>query len=115
MSHIYSFCAWSIVNHHSTFLSYNEGELYDPETNPLKKFKKTQVRRPKKDSISNKEFFKWLGNLPESDHRKFYEHVFNKSGDNQVYAYPKVTIKTISLVLISCYNAKEWIEQRKRK
>jgi hypothetical protein len=24
--------------------------------------------------------------------------------------YPKVTIKAISFVLISCYSAKEWIE-----
>jgi hypothetical protein len=57
----------------------------------------------------NREFFKikWLGNLPEADSWKFCTHIFNKSDDNHEYAFPKVTIKTISSVLISCYNAKE--------
>jgi hypothetical protein len=32
-----------------------------------------------------------------------------------VYAYPKVTTKMISSVLIGCYRAKDWIERRKRK
>jgi hypothetical protein len=32
-----------------------------------------------------------------------------------VYAYPKVTMKTISSMLIGCYSAKDWIEGQKRK
>jgi hypothetical protein len=32
-----------------------------------------------------------------------------------VYAYPKVTMKTISFVLIGCYSVKDWITRRKRK
>jgi hypothetical protein len=32
-----------------------------------------------------------------------------------VYAYPKVTIRIVSSMLISCYSAKGWIEQYKRK
>jgi hypothetical protein len=32
-----------------------------------------------------------------------------------MYAYPKVTMKTISSVLIGSYSANGWIERRKRK
>jgi hypothetical protein len=63
----------------------------------------------------NKEFFKWLRNLLEADHWKFCKHIFNRSGDSCGYAYPKVTMKTISFVLFSCYSVKDWIEQRKKK
>ena len=31
------------------------------------------------------------------------------------FSYPKVMIKSISSVLESCYNMKEWVERRKRK
>jgi hypothetical protein len=63
----------------------------------------------------NWEFFKWLRNLSESDHQAFAKHILNHQNDKRPYAYPKVTMKTISSVLISCYSAKEWIERRKRK
>jgi hypothetical protein len=65
--------------------------------------------------IFNREFFKWLRNLSEANHRKFCKHILNKSGDSRVYAYPKLTMKTISSVLISCYCTKEWIERHKKK
>jgi hypothetical protein len=81
----------------------------------LKKFKENKNWRPEKEGILNREFFKWLGNLTEADHRKFCKHILNRLGESHVYAYPKVTIKTISSVLIGCYSAKDWIEQRKRK
>lgn len=89
--------------------------MYDPETDPLKKFKENKSWTPEKDRVLNWEFFKWLGNLSEADHYAFAKHILNRSGDNRLYSYPKVTMKTISSVLISCYRAKEWIERRKRK
>jgi hypothetical protein len=81
----------------------------------LKKFKDNKTWRPEKEGVHNREFFKWLGNLTEVDHRKFCKHILNRSGESHVYAYPKVTMKTISSMLIGYYNAKDWIEQRKRK
>jgi hypothetical protein len=63
----------------------------------------------------NREFFKWLGNLSKAEHQVFVKHILNCLGDNHPYLYPKVTMKTISSVLIICYIAKEWIEQRKKK
>jgi CRISPR/Cas system CSM-associated protein Csm2 small subunit len=95
--------------------SHSQGELLDLETNPLKKFKENKNWRPEKEGVLNQEFFKWLGNLTEADHKKFYKHILNRSRESHVYAYPKVTMKTISSVLIGCYNAKDWIERWKRK
>jgi hypothetical protein len=105
-----TFALWSEV-----IASHSQGELIDPETNPLKKFKENKSWRPEKEGILNQEFFKWLENLTEADHRKFCKYILNRSGDSHVYAYPKVTMKTISSVLIGCYSAKDWIERRKRK
>jgi hypothetical protein len=95
--------------------SHSQGELLDPKTNPLKKFKENKNWRPEKEGVLNREFFKWLGNLTEADHRKFCKHILNRLGESHVYAYPKVTMKTISSILIGCYGAKDWIERRKRK
>jgi hypothetical protein len=105
-----TFALWSKV-----IASHSHGELLDPETNPLKKFKENKNWRPEKEGVLNREFFKWLGNLTEADHRKFCKHILNRSGESHVYAYPKVTMKMISSVLIGCYSAKDWIERRKRK
>jgi hypothetical protein len=96
------FVLWSEV-----IASHNQDELYDPETNPLKKFKENKSW--------NREFFKWLGNLSEVDHRKFYKHILNKSGNSRIYSYFKVTMKATSSILISCYSVKEGIERRKQK
>ena len=38
--------------------SYSQGELFDPETNPLKKFKVNKSWRLEKDGVLNHEFFK---------------------------------------------------------
>jgi hypothetical protein len=81
----------------------------------LKKFKDNKTWRPKKEGVLNREFFKWLRNLTKVDHRKFCKHILNRSGESHEYAYPKVTMKTISSVFIGCYSAKDWIERRKRK
>ena len=105
-----TFSLWSEV-----ISSHSQGELYDPETNPLKQFKMNKAWRPEKDGVLNREFFKWLGNLTEADHRRFCEHVLKRSGSSHIYSYPKVTMKTISSVLIGCYSAKDWIERWKRK
>jgi CRISPR/Cas system CSM-associated protein Csm2 small subunit len=105
-----TFALWSEV-----IASHSQGEFLDSETNSLKKFKENKNWRPEKEGVLNQEFFKWLGNLTEAYHRKFCKHILNRSGESHVYAYPKVTMKTISSVLIGCYNAKDWIEQRKRK
>jgi hypothetical protein len=95
--------------------SHSQDELYDLETNPLWKFKKDKSYRPEKDGILNLEFFKWLENLSESDHRAFAKHILNHHNDKRLYAYPKVTMKTISSILISCYSEREWIEHLKKK
>jgi hypothetical protein len=105
-----TFAMWSEV-----IASHSEGELLDPETNPLKKFKENKNWKPEKEGVLNREFFKWLGNLTEADHRKFCKNILNRSGESHVYAYPKVTMKTISFILIGCYSAKDWIERRKKK
>ena len=105
-----TFALWSEV-----IANHSQGELLDLETNSLKKFKENKSCRPEKEGALNREFFKWLGNLTEVDYRKFYKHILNRSGDSHVYAYPKVTMKTISLVLIGCHSTKDWIERRKKK
>jgi CRISPR/Cas system CSM-associated protein Csm2 small subunit len=100
-----TFALWSEV-----IASHNQGELLDPETNSLKKFKDNKTWRLEKEGILNQEFFKWLGNLTEADHRKFCKYILNRSGESHVYAYLKVTMKMIPSVLIGCYSAKDWIE-----
>jgi hypothetical protein len=37
----------------------------------------------------NREFFNWLGNLCESDHRAFAKHILNHHNEKHFYAYPK--------------------------
>jgi hypothetical protein len=105
-----TFKLWSEV-----ISSHSQGELYDPKINPLKKFKENKSWTPEKDRVLNREFFKWLENLSEANHCAFAKHILNHSSDNRLYSYPKVTMKTISSMLISYYSAKEWIERRKRK
>ena len=104
------FYLWSEV-----IASHSQDKFFDPEINPLKQFKVNKSWKHKKDEVLNWEFFKWLGNLIEADHQKFCKHILNRSGDSHAYVYPKVTIKMISLVLIGCYSAKDWIERRKKK
>jgi hypothetical protein len=93
--------------------NYAQGYLIDPDTE--KKFKENKNWAPQKDGILNREFFKWIGNLTEADHRDLCRHMLNKSGPKRKYPYPKVTMKVTNGVLSSCYTAKEWLERRKRK
>jgi hypothetical protein len=97
-----TFALWSEVR-----ASHSQGELLDPKTNPLKKFKDNKTWRPEKEGVLNCKFFKCLGNLTEVDHRKFYKHILNRLGESHVYAYLKVTMMTISSVLIGCYSMKD--------
>uniref|UniRef100_A0A7I4AG42 Uncharacterized protein n=1 Tax=Physcomitrium patens TaxID=3218 RepID=A0A7I4AG42_PHYPA len=74
------------------------------------------VTNPVKDAANDKrEFFKWLGNMSESDHYKMILHMLNRSGPKGRYKYPKVITNQPKTVLDSCYSAKEWMERRKRK
>ena len=103
-----TFELWSeVISAHST------GELMDPET--MRKFKEIKGWKPERDGHINREFFKFMGNMSTEDHRKLALHLLNRSGENQRHAYPKVTMKKVSLVLESCYSSKGWIERRKRK
>ena len=63
----------------------------------------------------NREYFKWLGNLSLQDLERLAKHLLNQCGEKQKFPYPKVMIKSISSVLESCYNTKEWVERRKWK
>ena len=92
---------------------YLHGNLLDPKT--CKKMKLNSKWIPQKDGILSREFFKWLGNCNEEDHRKLYLHLSHCSGPKRTLKYPKVTIKPTSKVLKAYYNAREWLEQRKRK
>jgi hypothetical protein len=44
-----------------------------------------------------------------------FEMILNCSSEKHLYAYPKVTMKTISSIVISCYSPKKWIERCKKK
>ena len=92
-----TFALWSEV-----IASHSQGKLFDLETNSLKQFKVNKSWRPEKDGVFNQEFFKWLRNLTEADHQRFFKHILKRSGDSHQYLYPKVTMKTILLVLIGC-------------
>lgn len=63
----------------------------------------------------SREYFKWLGNLSLNDLERLAKHLLNQSGEKRKFSYPKVTIKSISSVLESCYSTKDWVERRKRK
>jgi hypothetical protein len=56
-----------------------------------------------------------LENLPKINHYTLARHILNHHNEKCPYAYPKVIMKTISSILISCYNAKKWIEYCKKK
>jgi hypothetical protein len=48
-----TFAMWSEV-----IASHSQGELLDPETNPLKKFKDNKTWRLEKEGVFNRKFFK---------------------------------------------------------
>nr|PNR27966.1 hypothetical protein PHYPA_028558 [Physcomitrium patens] len=88
------------------------GELYNPDTSA--KFNEKENWKQESCMLS-REYFKWLGNLSLNDLERLAKHLLNQSGEKQKFPYPKVTIKSISSVLESCYSTKDWVERRKRK
>ena len=96
-------------------IKYSQGELLDVDATPICKMRLNSRWTPHRDGILSREFFKWLGNCDEEDHRKLILHILRRSGESRVLGYPKVTVKQISRVLEDCYSAKEWLERRKRK
>ncbi len=92
--------------------SQSQGLLIDPES--LLPFKDTKNQDAEKDEVISQEFFKWLGNTPESNLKKLALHLLKRMPGRE-HPHPKVTIKKVSGVIVDCYNAKEWLEQNKRK
>ena len=88
------------------------GELYNPDTGS--KFNEKENWKQESCMLS-REYFKWLGNLSLQDLERLAKHLLNQSGEKRKFPYPKVTIKSISSVLESCYSTKDWVERRKRK
>ena len=88
------------------------GELVNPDTG--RKFNARDGWNPE-NCMLTQEFFKHLGNLNYDELATFAKHVLNQTGEKRKQPYPKVTVKSVSSVLDSCYTAGEWSEQRKRK
>ena len=61
------------------------------------------------------EFFKHLGNLNYDELATLARHMLNQTGEKRKQPYPKVTVKSVSSMLDSCYTAGEWLERWKRK
>jgi hypothetical protein len=80
--------------------SHSQDKLYDPKTNPLQKFRENKSWIPKNDRVLNHEFFKLLKNLSKVNHQAFAKHIFNYLGNNHLYSYLKVTMKTILNMMI---------------
>nr|PNR39184.1 hypothetical protein PHYPA_019462 [Physcomitrium patens] len=98
---------WSEV-----IFSAAHGELYNPDTSA--KFNEKENWK-QESCMLRREYFKWLGNLSLNDLERLAKHLLNQSGEKRKFPYPKVTIKSISSVLESCYSTKDWVERRKRK
>ena len=88
------------------------GELYNSDTGS--KFNEKENWKQESCMLS-REYFKWLGNLSLQDLERLAKHLLNQFGEKRKFPYPKVTIKSISSVLESCYNTKDGVERRKRK
>ena len=61
------------------------------------------------------EFFKHLGNLSYDKLATLARHMLNQTSEKKKKTYPKVTVKSVSAVLDSCYTTNKWSERRKRK
>ena len=85
------------------------------DATPICKMRLNPKWTPHRDGILSHEFFKWLGNCNEEDHKKLILHVLSRSRESRAFGYPKVTVKQTSKVLEDYYSAKEWLERRKRK
>ena len=96
-------------------IKYSQGELLDVDATPICKMCLNPKWTPRRNGILSHEFFKWLGNCGEEDHKKLILHVLGRSGESRAFGYPKITIKQTSKVLKDCYSAKEWLERCKQK
>ena len=96
-------------------IKYSQGELLDVDATPICKMRLNPKWTPHRNGILSYEFFNWLGNCDEEDHKKVILHILGWSGESRAFGYPKVTVKQTSKVLEDCYSAKEWLERRKRK
>ena len=88
------------------------GELVNPDTK--RKFNAQDGWNPE-NCMLTREFFKHLGNLSYDELMTLAKHMLNQTGEKRKQPYPKVTIKSVSSVLDSCYTANKWSERRKRK
>ena len=88
------------------------GELVNPDTG--RKFNARDGWNPENCMLTC-EFFKHLGNLSFDELATLAKHMLNQTGEKRKLPYPKVTVKSVSSVLDSCYTAGEWSERRKRK
>ena len=91
------------------------GDLIDVDSKELTKFKDHKNFEPEKDGVLTGEFFKFLGNIFETDHAKLYRHILNGSGPSRKHLHPKVVVKQPTTVIEDCYLVKEWIECKKKK
>ena len=74
-------------------IKYSQGELLDVDATPICKMRLNPKWTPHRDGILSREFFKWLGNCEEEDHKKLILHVLGRSGESRAFGYPKVTVK----------------------
>ena len=88
------------------------GELVNPDMG--RKFNARDGWNPE-NCMLTREFFKHLGNLSYDELVTLTRHMLNQTGEKRKQPYPKVTVKSVSSVLDSCYTAGEWSERRKRK
>ena len=88
------------------------GELVNPDIG--RKFNARDGWNPE-NCMLTREFFKHLGNLSYDELATLAKHMLNQTSEKRKQPYPKVTIKSVSSVLDSCYTAGEWSERRKRK
>lgn len=95
--------------------SVAQGDLVDPDSKSYEKFKDKKDFVPDKDLTLSREFFKFLGNLLETDHEKLCKHILNESGTSWRLIYPKVVLKQSKAMKEDCYTVKDYVERRKCK
>ena len=96
-------------------IKYSQGKLLDIDATLICKMHLNLKWTPHRVGILSLEFFKWLGNCDEEDHKKLILHNLGHSWERRVLRYPKVTVKQTSRVLKDCFSAKKWMERRQRK
>ena len=66
-------------------IKYSQGELLDVDATPICKIRLNPKWTPQRDGILSLEFFKWLGNCDEEDHKKLILHILGRSGESRVF------------------------------